>query len=365
MRKIRVLVVDDAVVVRQIVSSVLTEDPQIQVVGLAQNGRVAITKARQLEPDVVILDVEMPEMDGLETVSALRRDHPHLPVIMFSTLTDHGAVVTLEALARGATDYATKPSNVGSLDVARQRIRDDLVPRVKILSGRGITTPSASLMTPPTASRPQRESSGAPADVVVIGVSTGGPNALAVLLSDLPGDLPVPLLIVQHMPPIFTKLLAERLSTKTPIKVREGVHGDQLRPGYAWIAPGNYHMAVWRDGGAIRLHMNQGPPENSCRPSVDVMFRSVAEVFGPRTLAIVMTGMGQDGFRGCGAIREAGGQILVQDEATSVVWGMPGAVANARLADKVLPLQQLAPEILRRLLDGRTKKRAVPTQTQA
>jgi two-component system, chemotaxis family, protein-glutamate methylesterase/glutaminase len=190
-------------------------------------------------------------------------------------------------------------------------------------------------------------------EVVAIGVSTGGPNALAALLPQWPATLPVPIVLVQHMPPTFTKLLAERLAAKSALRISEGTLGQTLEPGHAWVAPGDFHMIVKQDAAAVRLHMHQGPQENSCRPAVDVLFRSVAETFGPHALAVVLTGMGQDGLRGCEAIREAGGQVLVQDEASSVVWGMPGFVARAGLADKVLPLDQLGVEILRRVEEGR------------
>jgi two-component system chemotaxis response regulator CheB len=186
-------------------------------------------------------------------------------------------------------------------------------------------------------------------DVVAIGASTGGPNALADIFSRLPADFPVPIVVVQHMPPMFTRLLADRLSAQFPIRVHEGTSGAVLEPGHAWIAPGDYHMIVVRDTGQVRLLLHQDPPENSCRPAVDVLLRSVAKTFGPHVLAAILTGMGQDGLRGCEAVHAAGGQVLAQDEATSVVWGMPGYVARAGLADRVLPLNLVADEILRRV----------------
>jgi two-component system chemotaxis response regulator CheB len=184
---------------------------------------------------------------------------------------------------------------------------------------------------------------------VAIGTSTGGPNALDEVFAGLPADLPVPVVVVQHMPPMFTRLLAERLSARHAIKVSEGRPDGVLRPGHAWLAPGDFHMSVAREGAEVRVRLNQDPPENSCRPAADVLFRSVAQAFGPGALAVVLTGMGQDGLRGCEAVRAAGGQVLAQDEATSVVWGMPGFVARAGLADRVLPLALVAPEIVRRV----------------
>ncbi len=352
MPKIRILVVDDAVVVRSRVSKVLSSDPELEVVGVAANGHIALAKIPQVTPDVVILDIEMPEMDGLETLVALRKTYPVLPVIMFSTLTRAGAAATLEALSLGATDYATKPSLAGSVDAAIQHIRDDLIPKIKTFGkvlGSGVASSQAgTVYSPiaPTRSSPKVISSPNQAAVVAIGVSTGGPNALADVLSQFPANLPVPIVIVQHMPPMFTKLLAERLAAKSQIRVDEAVPGAVLQPGHAWIAPGDFHMVVERHGTVVQIGTHQDPPENSCRPSVDVLFRSVAEVYGDGAIAVVLTGMGQDGLRGCECIRKVGGQILAQDEASSVVWGMPKFIADAGLADKVLPLDQIANEIM-------------------
>ena len=363
MPKIRVLIVDDAVVVRRLLSDVLTNDPDLEVAGTAANGRIALSKLPQLNPDLVTLDVEMPEMDGLEALAEMRKSYPKLPIIMFSTLTERGASATLDALALGANDYVTKPANVGSVVAATQSIRDELIPKIKAfcsevtgvakaatavqpsIAGRRAAIPS---VTRPQVARPTQR-----VDIVAIGVSTGGPNALAKLLPGLPANFPVPVVIVQHMPPIFTKYLAQRLAASAKIPVCEGAPGDLLRSSGVWLAPGGYHMVLSRKIAAVHIQTNQDPLENSCRPAADVLFRSVSELYGPRTLAVVLTGMGQDGLRGCKTIREAGGQIIVQDEASSVVWGMPGSVAMAGLADQVLPLEQLAPEIVRRVQFGR------------
>jgi two-component system chemotaxis response regulator CheB len=358
--KIRVLVVDDAAVFRRLVAEELSNDPALEVVGSAANGRVALAKMAQVSPDVVILDVEMPEMDGLATLAELRKTYPHLPVIMFSALTERGAEATLDALALGASDYFTKPENVGGLEASLGVIREQLIPEIKALcarpSGRaaadgfhagatGPATGNARAGAPPARPGVSR----GPVQVLAIGTSTGGPNALAEVLRGLPADLPVPVVIVQHMPPMFTRLLAERLSAEVPVRVHEAKSGSVLQPGHAWVAPGDHHMIVVRDGLQDRVLLHQDPPENSCRPSVDVLLRSVAKTFGPDSLTVILTGMGQDGLRGCEAVREAGGQILAQDEATSVVWGMPGSVVRAGLADRVLPLSMVADEILRRV----------------
>jgi two-component system chemotaxis response regulator CheB len=351
MPKIRVLIVDDAVVFRRLVAEELNKDPALEVVGTAANGRIALARLPQVNPDVVILDIEMPELDGLATLKELRKTHPRLPVIMFSALTERGAEATLEALALGATDYFTKPTNSGGPDSSLEVIRDQLIPEIKALcakEGRGAKDEGRALFVPRPSSLAPRLSPG-PVRVVAIGASTGGPNALAEIFRRLPADFPVPLVMVQHMPPMFTRLLAERLSAEFPIRVQEGGPGSLLQPGHAWIAPGGQHMIVARDGLQVRTHLHQEPPENSCRPAVDVLFRSVAQTFGCNALAVVLTGMGQDGLRGCEAVREAGGQVLVQDEPTSVVWGMPGYVARAGLADRVLPVSLIGEEIIRRV----------------
>jgi len=363
MARIRVLIVDDSVVIRRMISDCLAADPDLEVVGTAADGHIGLAKITQLNPDIVTLDMEMPVMDGLETLKALRQTHPKLPVIMFSTLTERGASATLDALALGANDYVTKPANVGSVNAAMQRIREDLVPKIKGLCRRPTVPATKPLLRP---SLPATASTTGPSriDVVAIGVSTGGPNALAAMLPGLAAQFPVPVVIVQHMPPLFTRLLAERISTLPGLRAREGADGVALSAGDIWIAPGGFHMEVEKGATGTRLHLHEGPPECSCRPAVDVLFRSVARVFGPRALAVVLTGMGQDGMLGSQAIREAGGQVLAQDEASSVVWGMPGAVTEAGLAHKVLPLNQIAEEINRQVMTGTPRLRpfqAAPT----
>jgi two-component system, chemotaxis family, protein-glutamate methylesterase/glutaminase len=349
--RVRVLIVDDAVVIRRLVGDVLGADPEIEVVGVAANGRIALQKISQCNPDVVTMDVEMPDMDGIETVREIRKIWPKLPVIMFSTLTERGAGATLDALAAGASDYVTKPANVGSVTASLEAVRSSLVPRVKALAGRVSLPPPpprAVLPARPLAAPTLLEGARSDVGVLTIGVSTGGPNALAALLPTLPASLPVPVVIVQHMPPMFTRLLAERLNAQSALDIVEAQPGMPVVPGRVLIAPGDYHMTLERRGHGHVVALNQQPPENSCRPAVDVLFRSVVEQFGARTLGVILTGMGQDGLRGCELIRDAGGHVVVQDEASSVVWGMPGFVARAGLADRVLPLDQIASEITRR-----------------
>lgn len=390
MRPIRVLIVDDAVVIRRMLTDVLSGDPQIEVVGTAANGRIGLSKIPQVNPDIVTLDIEMPEMDGLQTLAAIRKLYPLLPVIMFSTLTERGAAKTLEALSLGASDYITKPANVGSVSLAIERIRTELVPRIKAFCGKAagidphgvapVKSPALTVGGPAGASAidtrqapPIHALSSAPngpmvtrppqkvpkrVELVAIGVSTGGPNALAEVFPRFPRGLPVPIVITQHMPPVFTKILAERLMDCSQLTVREGASGEILKPGCAWIAPGGFHMTVERQGMNLVLRTNTEPPENSCRPAVDVMFRSIAKVLGGHTLGVILTGMGQDGLRGCEELCAQGAQVIAQDEQSSVVWGMPGFVARAGLAEKVLPLEEIGGEITRRVMIGRASAAA-------
>ncbi len=346
MPKIRVLIIDDAVVIRQILTGLLSEDPEIEVVGTAANGKLAIEKIPQLNPDVLTMDIEMPEMDGLQTLRELRKLNIRLPIIMFSTLTERGASATMDALSLGASDYVTKPANVGSVQTAMARIKEQLVPKIKSLAAKARPAAASVVIAPrptPTITRMVPHTS---IRALAIGVSTGGPNALSALLPQLPGDLRVPIFIVQHMPAMFTRLLAERLAAGSSLKVCEATPGQKVVPGQVYIAPGDFHMTVQSTATGCVIATNKDLPENSCRPAVDVLFRSVAKAYGPATLGVILTGMGSDGLRGCQNIREAGGRVIVQDEASSVVWGMPGFVANAGLAEKVLPLDQIAGEIV-------------------
>lgn len=367
MQKVRVLVVDDSVVIRRMLTEILSSDPAIDVAGTASNGKLAIQKLTQIQPDVVVMDVEMPEMTGLEALPLIRKSHPRLPVIMFSTLTTRGGAATLDALALGATDYVAKPANMGSVQASIEAIKAELVPKVKTFGGIPdlLNAPAPSRTRPapsgsPPAARPRVPGAASRIDVVAIGVSTGGPKALGEVLPGLPANLAVPVVIVQHMPPLFTKLLADRLDGTCAVHVQEGAAGTVLEPGNVYLAPGDFHMVVENSGGAARLALNQAPPENSCRPAVDVLFRSVVKTYQEHVLAAVLTGMGQDGLRGAEVVRDAGGQVLAQDEATSVVWGMPGFVARSGLADKVVALPDVAREIVERVGKNRAAAPRTP-----
>jgi two-component system chemotaxis response regulator CheB len=351
---IGVMIVDDSAVVRRLLTSILESEPKITVVGTASNGRMALDRLPELNPDIVILDIEMPVMDGLATLRALRLDYPRLPVVMFSSLTERGAAATLDALAAGATDYVTKPAGAGSVAVSLDQVRGELVPKIVALvaaarhRAAGTLPPAPPLAVSPLTPAPPRRIGGLPerVDAIAIGCSTGGPDALAAVVAELPKDFPVPILIVQHMPPLFTRMFAERLSRSCALSVLEAADGQLVEPGAILVAPGDRHLMVRREGFGARVVLSDAPPEHYCRPAVDVLFRSVADVFGTGTLACVLTGMGRDGALGAEAVRAAGGRVVVQDEATSVVWGMPGAVVKAGVADDVLPLDKVAAALI-------------------
>jgi len=350
--RIRVLVVDDSVVIRRLVTHALSEDPALEVVGVAANGAIALERVAQLNPDVITLDIEMPEMDGLALLRRIGKRDVRPRVVMFSTLTDRGAALTLESLALGADDYVTKAANVGSLDRSLASLRQELVPKIKqffLLPGEVAAAKPPAAAPKPSGPMPVPIRSARQAKVVAIGVSTGGPTALAAIVPQFPPDFPLPILIVQHMPPLFTRFLAERLQSGTELRVAEAADGAPVAAGTVLIAPGDYHMRVRNQDGESVVRLDQSPPENSCRPSVDVLFRSVAEVYGGAAISAVLTGMGQDGLRGAAMLKANGAYVIAQDEATSVVWGMPGAVAGAGLANCVLPLDAVVPEVLRQI----------------
>jgi two-component system, chemotaxis family, protein-glutamate methylesterase/glutaminase len=353
-RPTRILIVDDSAVIRSLLRSVIATDPGLAVAGTATDGSSALSSLRVDQPDIVLLDVEMPVMDGLVTLREMRQRGYKMPVIMCSSLTQSGAKVTIEALAGGASDYVAKPAGHSSREQALAALAQELLPKIHALAGRGSlqlpAVPSArsviAISQPPNVSQPI---SAAPS-VVAIGVSTGGPAALDVLLPALPPGFPLPILIVQHMPEVFTRLLAERLNQKCVLGVSEATEGALVQPGTVHIARGGWHMEVTsaaRSGAPPTIHINQDPPENHCRPAVDVLLRSAVRVYGPSVLAVILTGMGSDGLAGCRIIRGQGGSVIAQDQLTSTVWGMPGAVAQAGLAHRVLPLGSIAAEIVR------------------
>jgi two-component system, chemotaxis family, protein-glutamate methylesterase/glutaminase len=350
-QKIRVLVADDSVVIRRLVCHALEEDPAIEVVGVASNGAIALNRIPQINPDVITLDIEMPEMDGLEMLRRLRREPGDIRVIMFSTLTERGAAATLDALALGADDYVTKAANGGSLDVSLTNLRLQLIPKIRQFfqfsrpqGSDVVATPQATASRSPgaAAARVMRR-----IEAVAIGVSTGGPAALSAIVSQFPAGFRAPIFIVQHMPPLFTRLLAERLNMLAPLAANEAVHGETAAAGRIYVAPGDFHMKVGKRQDGVGIVLDQTPPQNSCRPSVDALFASLAEVYGGGVVAAVLTGMGQDGLRGAQMLRAQGAYILAQDEASSVIWGMPGAVVHAGAAHQVVALADVVPAILK------------------
>jgi len=358
----RILIADDSAVMRSLLRAVVTSDAGLEVAGTAANGEAALGAIETLRPDLVLLDVEMPVMDGLATLKRLRALGHRMPVIMCSSLTQRGARVTIEALAGGASDYVAKPAGQASREAATQALTQDLIPKIHALTRQlQPALPGAAripLLAPMPPFKPQPVESVPTA--LVIGVSTGGPAALDVLLPSLPADFPLPVLIVQHMPELFTKLFAERLNGRCPLHVREAVEGAPVCAGSMYIARGNWHMEVLsgaRPGLPPTLHLSQGPPENHCRPAADVLFRSAAAVYGAGVLAVVLTGMGTDGTLGARIIRQHGGSVLAQDQPSSAVWGMPGSVVNAGLAQKVLPLNAIATEIVRLASRAQTETR--------
>jgi two-component system, chemotaxis family, protein-glutamate methylesterase/glutaminase len=376
-RPVRVLAADDSAVMRGILRELfvrqdegrLGELPRMELCGLAQDGVECLEAVKLLRPDVLVLDLEMPRMNGLEVLARLRHESPDLPVIMCSSYTEHGARSTLEALACGASDYVMKPSEQRDFAAALASLSQQLLPRIAALaremSRRGEGTGGVGQAGGEQRSREAYVHSQSLVEVVVIGLSTGGPSALEQLLPRLPGDFPVPVLIVQHMPKVFTAALAERLDKCCSLHVEQAYDNAPLRAGTVWLAPGGLHMEVavravmageGERGATGRVRLHQQELLNHCRPSVDYLFHSAARMYGAGTLALVMTGMGADGLSGARAVHERGGVVLAQDEATSAVWGMPGRVTEAGITTATLPLSAIAGALRQRVTAGRPMK---------
>jgi two-component system chemotaxis response regulator CheB len=349
---IRVFIVDDSRIVRRLLISLLRQTPDFEVVGEAGCGAEAVEQIPAAAPHVVTLDVNMPGLDGVATLKALRARQPDLQVVMFSSVTVAGARTSLAALEAGAADVLAKPSAEHGPEAFREAI-GELIDRLRAVARRtaerrasvGLTASYTPFVAPARRALTRI----VPVEVVVFASSTGGPNALVELVGALPRGLPVPLLIVQHMPPLFTGLLATRLDALGGPPVREAAGGESLRSGEVLLAPGDKHLGLRRTDAGVFTRVFEGPRENGCRPAADVLFRDAALVYGAGTLAVVLTGMGVDGFEGAGRIREGGGRVIAQDEETSAVWGMPGAVVRGGLAEAVLPLSGLADAIVGRV----------------
>ena len=356
---IRVLVVDDSAVIRGLISRALEQDPAILVAGTAMNGECALSWMKSHPVDVVILDVEMPVMDGLTALKEIQNRFPDIPVIMASGLTSKGAETTVKALSLGAVGCVAKPQTSSAAESIRV-LSQELVMMIKAVGSKK-TTPSKTIpvsekhVTTPSKIK-QSDTHKKPLfsknikfykqpEVLVIGTSTGGPKALAELLPQIPVDLPIPILIVQHMPPGFTEILAAHIEKDSGRTTVEAKHNELLESHKTYVAPGGSHLLIGEKDGHKVTIISQDPPEHFCRPSVNPLFRSAAEHFGNATLAVMLTGMGEDGIEGSFDIVHSGGTIIAQDEASSVVWGMPAAVVGSGLADKVLPLSEIAAEI--------------------
>jgi len=341
MAKIRVLVVDDSAYVVSSVTRRLHKEPDIEVIDTASNGAQAIEKIKELRPDVVTLDIVMPEMDGLTALRYIMTECP-TPVVMLSALTSDNAEPTIRALELGAVDFYLKPSSLKPYGENDEN--NTLINKIKTAAKEDVSQKG----TPLPRSTFKKKAYGQPhtdfKKLVIIGTSTGGPRALMQLVPSLPGNLSAGILIVQHMPPMFTKSLAERLNLASEIHVTEAGEGDEVQRGVALLAPGDFHMVVNEKG---HIHLTQDPPVLGVRPAADVTMRSVANVYKNSTLGVVLTGMGMDGTEGSAFIKAAGGTVLAQDEATSAVFGMPASVINAGRADKVVPLNKMAMEIIR------------------
>ncbi len=360
--RIRVMVVDDSAVIRGVLSRTLESDPEITVVHSVGNGQLAVAAVQRAAVDIIVLDIEMPVMDGLTALPKLLAAAPGVKVLMASTLTQKNAEVSLKAMQAGAADYVPKPSSTQITGASE--FKRELLAKVKALGRRrtrsgafrpasaqaGTSQPALRSLHPgPIA---LRQPSITPPQVIAIGSSTGGPQALFKMVAELPANLRQPILITQHMPPTFTTILAEHIGKLAKRQVAEGKDGEPVQAGRVYVAPGDFHMVVDGGGGQKTIRLNKEPPENFCRPAVDPMFRSIARVYGNAVLSVVLTGMGTDGAKGGQAVVAAGGTVVAQDEATSVVWGMPGAAAAAGICSAVLPLAEIAPYVARLALRG-------------
>jgi len=355
---LRVMVVDDSAVIRGIFRRTLEEDPEIEVVASVANGQQAVDSVTKHLIDVVLLDIEMPVMDGMTALPKILEANPGVRVIMASTLTERNAEISLEALRQGASDYIPKPTAKYEIHSAED-FKRELIGKVKALAnrklGRAERDPESTVALMPGNRGPKkpielRAPSIVPPRILAIGSSTGGPQALFTLFKGLQGSVShLPVVIAQHMPKAFTGILAEHLSKVAAVPCAEGVHGEKLEAGRIYIAPGDYHMTIVPAASGHEIHLDQNPPENFCRPSVEPLFRSISQEFGPAVLALMLTGMGHDGLEGSQTLVEAGGTLIAQDEETSIVWGMPGAVAEAGLCAEVLPIEEIAPRVVRML----------------
>ncbi len=351
-KPVRVMLVDDSIFVRRLIERVIAQESELDLVGACANGQQALDRLQVFQPDVIILDVEMPVMNGIETLKELRKRGSKLPVLMFSTLTDRGALTTIDALTAGASDYVAKPTNGRDLASSMEMVRETLVPKLKSVAGVGKrATAGGAAAATPVATRKRTQLPVRP-DLVAIASSTGGPNALLEVMRALPPDLGLPIALVQHMPAAFTSQLAARLDACSQLQVQEAVDGEALVANKVYVAPGGRHLCVRRKNGVLSAELSDAEPVHFCRPAADVLFDSLVETLGSRVLVVVLTGMGHDGFEGAKKLADKGAQVIVQDQASSVVWGMPGIIARSGIADAVLPLSEMPREIEGRVRGG-------------
>ena len=346
---IRMLIVDDSLLYRKIVRDALDAIPDVEIVASAGDGVAAIEKIKRYAPDLMTLDLEMPRMNGLEVLEQIKTEKLSTQAIMISGANRTDAERTMNALRRGAFDFIVKP-RTDSIEESRRQLIHDLKTRIEAFRAKMQSASRLSAATrpaTPSISRSQDFKSASVINAVGIGISTGGPDALRKLIPELPADFPAPILIVQHMPPMFTKLLADGLNASSALKVKEAETGDPVQPGHVLIAPGGKQMKVVSGVDGVQVRVTDDPPENSCRPAVDYLFRSMVPVFGANSLGVIMTGMGSDGLIGCRELKRAGAKIMVQDEASCVVFGMPRFPIQERLADEVVSLQDMATSLQR------------------
>jgi len=368
-KPLRALVVDDTAVYRKVVTEILNEIPDVEVVGTANNGKIAMSKIVSLKPDILTLDIEMPEMNGLDVLSSIRSEGHNVGAIVLSTLTHKGGDLTMQALDLGAFDFITKPET-SSIEESKKQIKNSLASMLKAFSRRQEIKEilEGKLSFPQTQKENTTKSTSESivrrmnsiakrtqhAEIVGIGISTGGPKALSQMMPQIPGNINVPILIVQHMPPIFTQSLAKSLDAKCAINVKEAVDGETIRPNIAFIAPGGKQMKIvaGMDGKDRIIRITDDPPENSCKPSVDYLFRSIAQHYVGRSAGVIMTGMGSDGYSGLSLMKRNGATIIAQNEATCIVYGMPKKPIDSGIVDVIAPLEQIASEICNSVKGG-------------
>ena len=358
----RIIVVDDSAVIRGLISRAFEGLPDLKVVATAGNGEMAVNTLKRHPADIVILDIEMPVMDGLTAIPLLKTVDPGVQIIMASTLTHKNAEISLKAMSLGATDYIPKPTSDQLVGVSAEAFNTELLEKVRVLGGlarrKGVRMP-VGIETPRVAVVHEKKNytlrpmpSFKP-DIIAIGSSTGGPQALYDVIKVMGIGLPQPVVITQHMPASFTKILAEHISRQCGVVCKEGDDADVLQAGHYYLAPGDFHMKLEKRSGGVGIKLNKDAPENFCRPAVDVMLRSLVDIYGKKILTVILTGMGQDGWKGSEVVVNAGGAVFAQDEASSVVWGMPGAVANAGLCSCVMPVSEIGKTIRNLALTGR------------